>query len=219
MRQIAHRILRLAQMPFYALALLQALSCLLFSPLLTAGETSLPTVRFAQSGITSSSWPLRGAQGRFYSCHLSRPAVQSARAPGGIYKLGTVHEYLGPVQFAAEFAHEDYIRSNRPQIVSFLKAMIEGQRFLYDPRNKEDAIAIHMKLLKSSRDVAEGDYRFLVEEFKPFPTDGSVNKQAMEKTMELRARAGRYEEKKVPSYAQYVDGSLVEEAQRQLGLK
>jgi len=41
----------------------------------------------------------------------------------------------------------------------------------------------------------------------------------MEKTMELRAKAGRYEGKKVPSYAQYVDASLVEEAQRQLGLK
>jgi len=346
MRQIAHNTLRVAQMPFYVLTLLQALSCLLFPPLLTAGETSLPTVRFAQSGRTSSSWPLfvseehkffqkhgiyleeiivrggnnttravlsntipigrinpdyvidaqeKGARVKIISGAMSklpydittRPEIKSgAEIKGkiigvdtltggttlairevlekafklregdyqllvvgttpdryaalkggsihvtflgppfnlrarkeGFNNLGTIHEYLGPVQFAAEFAHEDYIRSNRPQVVSFLKALIEGQRFLYDPKNREDAIAIHMKLLKSSQDVAESDYRFLVEEFKPFPTDGSVNKQAMEKTMELRAKAGRYEGKKVPSYAQYVDASLVDEAQRQLGLK
>jgi len=346
MRRIAHRLLRLAQMSYYALTLLQAFSCLLFPSLLTAAETSLPMVRFAQSGRTSSSWPLfvseekkffqkhgiyleeiivrggnnttravlsntipigrinpdyvidaqeKGARVKIISGAMSklpydittRPEIKSgAEIKGkiigvdtltggttlairevlekayklregdyqllvvgttpdryaalkggsihvtflgppfnlrarqeGFNKLGSLHDYLGPIQFAAEFAHEDYIRSNRPQVASFLKAMIEGQRFLYDPKNKEDAITIHMKLLKSSRDIAEGDYRFLVEEFKPFPTDGAVNKQAMEKTMELRAKAGRYEGKKVPSYGQYVDSSLVEEAQRQLGLK
>ncbi len=137
----------------------------------------------------------------------------------GFTRLTTFHEHLGPIQFAAEFAHEDYIRSNRPQVVSFLKGMIEGQRYLYDPKNKEDAIAIHMKILKSTREAAEIDYRFLVDEFKPWPTDSSVNKQAIEKTMELRAKAGKYEGKKAPPYTQYVDTSLVEEAKRQLGLK
>ena len=156
--------------------------------------------------------------GAIHVTFLGPPFNLRARKEG-FNKLGTIHEYLGPVQFTAEFAHEDYIRSHRPQVVSFLEALIEGERFLYDPKNKADAIAIHMKFLKSSRDVAESDYRFLVEEFKPFPTDGSLNKQAMEKTMELRARAGKYEGKKLPSYARYVDGSLLEEAQRQLGLK
>ena len=137
----------------------------------------------------------------------------------GFTKLATFHDYLGPIQFTAEFAHEDFIRSNRPQVVSFLKGMIEGQRYLYDSKNKEDVIAVHMKILKSTRETAESDYRFLVEEFKPFPADSSVGKQAMEKTMELRANAGRYEGKKAPSYLRYVDTSLVEEAQKQLGLK
>jgi len=345
-RQIARRVVRLAQFPAYALSLFLALDCLLFPPRLTAAETNLPTVRFAQSGRTSSSWPLfvseehkffqkhgiyleeiiirggnnttravlsntvpigrinpdyvidaqeKGARVKIIAGAMSklpydittRPEIKSgAEIKGkiigvdtltggttlairevldkafklregdyhllvvgttpdryaalkggsihvtflgppfnlrarkeGFNKLGTIHEYLGPVQFTAEFAHEDYIRSHRPQVVSFLKALIEGQRLLYDPKNREDAIAIHMKYLKSSREIAESDYRFLVDEFKPFPTDGSLNKQAMAKTMELRARAGKYEGKKVPAFLQYVDGSLLEEAQRQLGLQ
>lgn len=68
-------------------------------------------------------------------------------------------------------------------------------------------------------EAAETDYRFLVEEFKPWPNDGSIGKKAIEKTMELRVRAGKYEGNKIPSYTQYVDVSIVEEAQRQLGLK
>lgn len=137
----------------------------------------------------------------------------------GFTKLATFHDYLGPIQFVVEFAHEDFIRSNRPHVVSFLKGMIEGQRYLYDPKNKEEVIAVHMKFMKSAREAAESDYRFLAEEFKPWPGDSSVGKQAMEKTMELRVNAGKYEGKKAPPYLQYVDTTLVEEAKKQLGLK
>lgn len=147
------------------------------------------------------------------------PPFNVRAAKEGFTKITTFHEYLGPIQFVVEFAHEDYIRSNRAEVVKFLKGMIEAQRYLYDPKNKEDAIAIYMKVLKSTREAADADYRFLVEEFKPFPADSSVNKQAIEKTMELRAKAGKYEGKKAPPYARYVDTSLVEEAKRQLGLK
>ncbi|TAK07828.1 ABC transporter substrate-binding protein [bacterium] len=147
------------------------------------------------------------------------PPFNLRAAKEGFTKLTTFHEYLGPIQFAVEFAHEDYIRSNRAEVVKFIKGMIEAQRFIYDPKNKEDVIGIYVKILKSTREAAEIDYRFLVDEFKPWPTDSSVNKQAIEKTMELRAKAGKYEGKKTPPYTQYVDTSLVEEAKRQLGLK
>lgn len=91
--------------------------------------------------------------------------------------------------------------------------------WLYDSKNKEEAIAIHMKLLKSKPDLAEEDYKFLVQEFQPFPKDGAVSKAAMEKIMQLRVKEGLYKYKKVPSYTEFVDGSLIEEAQRQLGIK
>lgn len=137
----------------------------------------------------------------------------------GFTKLTTFHEHLGPIQFVVEFAHEDYLRSNRAEVVKFVKSMIEATRWLYEPRNKEEVIAIHRKVLKSTPEGAEEDYRFLVQEFKPWPTDGSVNKRAIEKTMDLRVKGGKYEGKQVPSYTQFVDPSFVEEAQKQLGLK
>ncbi|MBI4488783.1 MAG: ABC transporter substrate-binding protein [Deltaproteobacteria bacterium] len=136
----------------------------------------------------------------------------------GFTKLTTFHEHLGPIQFVVEFAHEDYIKSNRDHVVKFVKSMIEATRWLYDPKNKEQALAIHMNLLKSNRESAEQDYRFMAEEFQPWPKDGSVSKKAIGKTLELRIKAGRYEGKKVPSYTEYVDFSIAEEAKKQLGL-
>ncbi len=137
----------------------------------------------------------------------------------GFTKLTTFHEHLGPIQFVVQFANADYIKSNRADVLGFIKGMAEASRWLYDPKNKEEALAIYMNLLKSTREAAEADYRFLIEEFKPFPIDGALNKRAIEKTFDLREKAGKYEGKKAPSYLQYVDTTLVEEAKRQLGWK
>src|SRR5258706_5546140 len=137
----------------------------------------------------------------------------------GYTKLTTFHEHLGPIQFVVQFANEDYLRSNRAEVVKFLKGMAEASRWLYDPKNKEEALAVYMKILKSPREAAEADYKYLIEEFKPFPVEGALGKQAMEKIFELREKAGRYEGKKAPPYTNYVGITLVDDAKKQLGWK
>lgn len=147
------------------------------------------------------------------------PPFNLRAAAEGYTKLVTFHEILGPIQFTADFAHMNYIKSNRDTVVRYLKSMIQGTQWLYDPKNKEEAIAIHMKVLKSKREIAEQDYDFLVRDFQPFPKTGEVSKAGMEKTMELRVKDGMYKGKKIPSYTEYVDNSLIEEAQKQLGMR
>jgi NitT/TauT family transport system substrate-binding protein len=137
----------------------------------------------------------------------------------GFRKLATFHDVLGPIDFVVSFAHDDYIRSNRPELVKFTKAMIEATRWLYDGKNKEDALAIHVKYLKGNREGAETDYKYLVEEFKPWPTDGTTSKQGMDKTMELRIKGGKYEGKKAPPLSHYIDYSIVDDAKKELGIK
>ncbi len=156
--------------------------------------------------------------GSVHATFMGAP-FNSRAAKEGYIKLITFHEILGPIQFTADFAHMNYLKAHRDDVVKYLKSMIQGTQWLYDPKNKEEAIAIHMKVLKSKPELAEEDYKFLVQEFQPFPKDGAVNKAAMEKTMELRVKEGLYKDKKVPSYTEYVDSSFIEEAQRQLGIK
>jgi len=137
----------------------------------------------------------------------------------GFRKLATFHDVLGPIDFVVSFAHDDYIKSNRPELVKFAKAMIEATRWLYDAKNREEALGIHVKYLKGNREGAETDYKFLVEEFKPWPTDGTTSKQGMDKTMELRVKANKYEGKKSPPLSHYIDYSIVDDAKRELGIK
>jgi NitT/TauT family transport system substrate-binding protein len=137
----------------------------------------------------------------------------------GYTKLTTFHEHLGPIQFVVQFANDEYLRTNRAEVVKFIKGMAEATKWLYDPKNKEEALAVYTKILKGSREAAETDYHYLIEEFKPFPVEGTINKQAIEKTFDLREKAGRYEGKKAPFYTSYVDVTLVEEAKKQLGWK
>ncbi len=135
----------------------------------------------------------------------------------GFRKLANFHEYLGPILFNTDFVHVNYLKSNRTELVRFMKATIEATRWLYDPKNKEEALAIHVKFLKSTRESAEEDYKYLVQEFQPFPRDASISKVSFDKTMDLRAKEGTYQGKKIPPASDYVDNSLIEEALRQLG--
>ncbi len=145
------------------------------------------------------------------------PPFTFRAAKDGFRKLANFHDYLGPILFTTDFAHANYIKSSRAEIVRYLKSMIEATRWLYDPKNKEEAIAIHMKVLKASRESAEQDYKYLVQEFQPFPRDGKVSKVSFDKTMDLRAKEGIYEGKKIPSASDYVDSSLIEEALKLAG--
>ena len=97
--------------------------------------------------------------------------------------------------------------------------MVEATRWLYDLKNKEGALAIRMKVLKTTRDSTEEDYRYLIQDFQPFPKDGTVSKVSFDKTMELRAKEGAYHGKKIPPMSDYVDNSLIEEALKLAGGK
>jgi ABC-type nitrate/sulfonate/bicarbonate transport system substrate-binding protein len=145
------------------------------------------------------------------------PPFTFRAAKDGFRKLANFHEYLGPILFTTDFAHANYIKNNRGEIVRYLKSMIEATRWLYDPRNKEEAIAIHMKVLKAPRESAEEDYKYLVQDFQPFPKDGTVSKASYDKTMELRAKEGIYQGKKIPPMTEYVDSSLNDEALKLAG--
>ena len=145
------------------------------------------------------------------------PPFTFRAAKDGFRKLANFHEYLGPILFTADFAHQNYIKSNRGEIVRYLRGMIEATRWLYDPKNKEEALGIHMKVLKSTRESAEEDYKYLVQDFQPFPKDGLVSKVSFDKTMELRAKEGTYQGKKIPPASDYVDNSFIEEALKGLG--
>ncbi len=137
----------------------------------------------------------------------------------GYSDLAVWHDILGPIQFVSTFAYNDYLKSHREDTVKYLKSIIQATQWLYDPKNKEQAIALHMKVLKSKPEIAESDYKYVIEDFKPFSPEGDLSDAGMKKTMDLRVADGMYKGKKVPSWTDFVDSSYNDEAKKQLGLK
>jgi ABC-type nitrate/sulfonate/bicarbonate transport system substrate-binding protein len=137
----------------------------------------------------------------------------------GFRKLLSLDEVLGPVQFSVDFAHQDYIRDHRDEVVRYVQSTIEATEWLYDPKNREDALAVHMKALQSTRATAEEDYRFTVHEFQALTRGGAVDKVAWDKTMDLRVKAGLYNGGAIPPMSAFVDTSIVQEAQRLAGYR
>ncbi len=72
-------------------------------------------------------------------------------------------------------------------------------------------------ILFTTRESAEDDYKYLVQDFQPFPRDGLVSKVSFDRTMDLRAKEGTYQGKKIPPASDFVDNSYIEEALKQLG--
>ena len=140
-------------------------------------------------------------------------------AQQGFTKLIMLDDVVGPVQFIVDFAHQDYIRDHRDEVVRYLQSTIEATEWLYNPKNKEDALAIHMRALKSTRETAEQDYRFTIQDFQSFTRGGAVNAAAWGKTMELRAKSGLYNGRAIPAMGTFMDSSIVQEAQRRAGYR
>src|SRR3972149_375275 len=75
--------------------------------------------------------------GSVHATFMGPPFNLRARREG-FTKLTTFHEHLGPIQFVVQFGNADYIKSNRSDVIAFIKGMAEATRWLYDPKNKEE---------------------------------------------------------------------------------
>src|ERR671919_627040 len=73
-----------------------------------------------------------------------------------------------------------------PKLASILLSLLFIMALGGPPLGTEAGLLkMHTKVLKTTRESAEEDYKYLVQEFQPFPKDGTVSKAAFDKTMEL----------------------------------
>jgi len=73
--------------------------------------------------------------------------------------------------------------------------------------------------IRGTRETAEQDYRFTIQDFQSFTRGGAVNAAAWGKTMELRAKSGLYNGRAIPAMGTFMDSSIVQEAQRRAGYR
>lgn len=146
---------------------------------------------------------------------LVPPPVSFQALDAGLSIVANFANYVADYQFIVANANTDWIKASRDRAVRFLKALIRSERFINDPRNKEEAIRILQKGHKIELKHAAMVYKMMIEDFKAIPNDGSVSEKAMETVIQIMTEIKQLDRNYPPSM--FVDNSLRQEAVKRLG--
>jgi NitT/TauT family transport system substrate-binding protein len=129
----------------------------------------------------------------------------------GYRNLGEASDYIPEIIFAAFIADEGRAEELRPELVAFLRCLMEASRALYDEANDAELQELIAETAK-----AEGPYarRCLdyVREKQVFPTDLAIPEAAFAKTLELMALAGVADDIVIAAASKALDDSFRREA-------
>jgi ABC-type nitrate/sulfonate/bicarbonate transport system substrate-binding protein len=107
----------------------------------------------------------------------------------GYVNLGEISDFIPEIVFTAFIVDRTAAHRRRTEIVAFLRGVIEGTRWVFDPANDETLIALTKELTQ-----AEGKYGRQALDYmrakKVFAPDLSIPDAAFAKSIELMQKAG-----------------------------
>jgi ABC-type nitrate/sulfonate/bicarbonate transport system substrate-binding protein len=154
-------------------------------------------------------------------------AVQSGQAIGvlltpplnfraereGFRMLANLAEILPPYTFAALLVNRDWAQANRGAAVRWLAAMHDAVRWLYDPANRDEAVAILAEWTKTADDDARGTYQIVVEQDRAFPPELQATRAHLDAMVDLMREVGTAPDP-LPDLDRFLDASYLDEAHR-----
>jgi ABC-type nitrate/sulfonate/bicarbonate transport system substrate-binding protein len=141
--------------------------------------------------------------------------VQAEQA--GLKSLGRTIDMLGPYQAAGAFMLRAFAERNRETVDRYLAAYVEALRFVRDPANRTDNVAILVDKLKLSAKEAERTYELLMDPRFGFTPDAAFDREGFKNMLALRAEIERKPGTAVPPPERYVDLSYYERAMKLVG--
>jgi NitT/TauT family transport system substrate-binding protein len=161
------------------------------------------------AGSTSARYAAL-ASGAVQAAILAAPFDFRALAEG-YTNLGTTYEHLPDFPFTAYGVNARWAEENRETVVGFLRAYLAGIEWLYDPANREGAIAILIKETKAKPDDAAKTYEQYIRDVQVYRKDGALTAEAMKKMLEGIVSIGDLKAP-VPPASKYVDDSFLSAA-------
>ncbi|MFQ5852274.1 MAG: ABC transporter substrate-binding protein [Candidatus Binatia bacterium] len=143
------------------------------------------------------------------------PPVSFKAVDAGLNIIANIGNYLRDYQFIVIGANTNWLKANGDLAVRFLKAIIRAQRFINNPRNKEEATEILRKWQKIKPKYARLSYKMIVEDLKPIPNDGSVSTKAVEQVIKIMVERKKLD--KAYPVSTFVNDSYRQKALKKLG--
>lgn len=160
--------------------------------MLERGGLAHSDIEFVQAGGVSKRFEALMKK-EFDATLLVSPFEASAEREG-FNLLANASEALGAYQGVVGAARRDFAEQNEAQLVAYIKAYAAALDWLYDPANKQEAIAILQKSVQNmAAPVAEVSYSVLLDPKLGFYKQPRIDAEGVAQVLELR---GKYAEPK-----------------------
>jgi ABC-type nitrate/sulfonate/bicarbonate transport system substrate-binding protein len=107
-----------------------------------------------------------------------------------------------------------WAEKNRESLVGFIRAYAKAVEWLYDPGNKDEALAIFGKNLQNvPKEGVEAAYRVLLDPTEGFERRAAIDLPGVQRVLELRAKWAE-PKKTLGEPSKYYDSQYYDEALR-----
>jgi NitT/TauT family transport system substrate-binding protein len=131
----------------------------------------------------------------------------------GMKAVAEVTEAVPDYQFQMLAVTRAWAQANEDALVRFLRAYVGTLKWLYDPANKERAIAILRDRMQLSDDHARRTYASFIEQEQMFARQGEITPAGLTAMEELLVASGEVTPP-LPGRDRYIDSRWVERAQQ-----
>jgi len=105
----------------------------------------------------------------------------------GLKSLGSQFDLLGPYQATGAFVMRPWAVLHADVLTRYLAAYIEGQRYVLNPSNRHEMVALLVSRFKLSQQVADGTYDALVKPGSGLAPDAGFNEVGFNTVLAIRA--------------------------------
>lgn len=149
---------------------------------------------------------------RSFAATLLSPSYADLAARNGLKRLGAVSRWIGPYQGIGIFALRSFVAAERTKLVSYLRGLLAGLAWTFDPANRDAAIDLLVERLGMDVEAARVGYDQVVDPSAGLFRDIRVNAEGMATVLALRAELEGGWNGTPPPVARYLDGGPLEEA-------
>src|SRR5581483_11438919 len=122
----------------------------------------------------------------------------------GFPRLALTTDYIPRYQWLTIPAVRNWARDNEDKLVRGLRALNDAYRWMYDPNNREEAIALMVEMTKAPVEQATATYELYVDSLHIWPADGRFDDAAMQSVVELMGELNQLPTP-LPAPAKYID--------------
>ena len=146
-------------------------------------------------------------ENKSYAASMLGPPSSIIAKREGFVSLASVQKSIGPYQAAGFFAQRARTKERREALISFLAAIIEAQRWLMAPANKNEVLTLMTKEAHLAPEVAAETYESSMTKPGGFARDAAFDLQGFKNVLKLRAEIEGSWGRDRPSPEKYYDSS------------